>query len=101
MTNYNKKIFPFFLIVTTSAINLDYDTMKINDNVYLDMPQKEAIYFPTDDKGYSYQMDFSLVNNDTQDFLVLEDFIKKMIANTKPIDPEIAAVINNRFWDLL
>jgi hypothetical protein len=101
MIDSNIVLIPVFLFVTSSAINLNYETMKIDDNVCLDIPQKEAIYLPTDNEGYSNQMDFSLVNNDVQDFLVLENFIKKMIANIEPMDPEIAAVIDECFWDML
>ncbi len=31
---------------------------------------------------------------------ILEEFAKKLVGNMKPIDPDIAEIINKHFWEM-
>ena len=44
--------------------------------------------------------DYSLISNESQDE-ILKAAIAKIVAEQKDIDPEIAQIVNDNFWDIL
>jgi hypothetical protein len=50
-----------------------------------------------EDAGYAIEERYS----DTQKVQIIQEFAQKILDGIEEIDPEIAKVINDKFWDLL
>jgi hypothetical protein len=99
--NLSKNFFPL-LVLGTVLSNFQYESENFELNSY-DLEQ------PTINVAYPIQMNhydnleeiWDLKYNNISESAIFNDFISKLINDSKDIDESILKIINDRFWDLI